>query len=99
MTEADPGDDPATLRLEDPGALSRWKIFLKWLFAIPHFIVLLFLAIAASVVLLIAWFAVIITGRWPEGLRTFYIGYYRWLYRVLAYVYLLTDVYPPFRLT
>jgi hypothetical protein len=99
MTEADPGDDPASLRLEDPGNLSRWKIFLKWLFAIPHLIVLLFLGIAAWVVLVIAWFAVIITGKWPEGLRTFYVGFNRWFYRVRAYVYLLTDEYPPFRLT
>jgi hypothetical protein len=98
MTPADPGDDPATLRLDRPESLSRWQIFLKWLFALPHYIILIFLWIAAYVVGLIAFFAVIITGKWPEGLRNFYIGVYRWSYRVIAYVYLLTDRYPPFSL-
>jgi hypothetical protein len=99
MTPADPGGDPATLDLERPASLSRWMIFVKWLLAIPHYIILIFLWIGAGIVGFIAFFAVIITGKWPEGLRGFYIGVYRWSYRVIAYVFLLTDVYPPFSLT
>jgi uncharacterized protein DUF4389 len=99
LTPADPGGDPATLQIARPASLSRWKIFLKWLFAIPHYLVLAVLGIASFVVLIIAFFAVIITGEWPEGLRNFFVGYFRWTYRVNAYVFLLTDDYPPFSLT
>ena len=59
---------------------------------------LLFLIIALAVVDIIGFFAVIILGRWPDGLRDFVVGVHRWAYRVQAYVYLLTDAYPPFRL-
>lgn len=65
---------------------------------IPQYIVLYFVGIAAGVVLLIAWFAVLFTGRWPEGMRQFCIGYYRWSIRLQAYFFLITDVYPPFSL-
>jgi len=50
------------------------------------------------VLLLIAWFAVLFTGRWPESMRAFCVGYYRWSLRVQAYLLLITDAYPPFRL-
>ena len=96
---ADPGTDPSTrFSVEHPERLSRLLIFVKWLLAIPHYIVLLFLLIGAAVASLIGFFAVLITGRWPDGLRDFIVGVHRWAYRVQAYVYLLTDVYPPFRL-
>jgi hypothetical protein len=98
MTTSDPGGDPADLAMEYPARLSRWQIFFKWLFAVPHYIVLFFLGIAASFVALVGFFAVIILGRWPEGLRDFLVGVNRWFLRVLAYVYLLTDRYPPFSL-
>ncbi len=49
--------------------------------------------------LFVAWFAVLFTGRWPEGMRNFVVGFFRWSTRVNAYYYLLTDVYPPFSLT
>jgi len=95
----DPGNDPPTrLSIEKPERLSRGLIFVKWLLAIPHYFVLVFLAIGVGVASLIGFFAVLITGRWPEGLRSFIVGFHRWAYRVQAYVYLLTDVYPPFRL-
>ena len=95
----DVGTDPPTrFSVEYPDHLSRGLIFVKWLIALPHYIVLLFLFVALAVVDLIGFFAVIILGRWPAGLRDFVVGVHRWGYRVAAYVGLLTDVYPPFRL-
>jgi hypothetical protein len=73
-------------------------VLVKWLLAIPHFIVLTFLGIAAFVVEIIAFFAVIFTGRWPAGMRDFVVGVVRWSTRVNAYVLFLTDEYPPFSL-
>jgi Domain of unknown function (DUF4389) len=99
-TEAtDAGTDPPTrFSVDRPERLSRLLIFVKWLLAIPHEIVLVFLLIGAVFASLIGFFAVLITGRWPDGLRNYIVGVHRWAYRVQAYVYLLTDVYPPFRL-
>ena len=71
----------------------------KWLLAIPHYIVLFFLGIAAFVSVVIAWFAILFTGRYPRGLFDFVVGVYRWFLRVDAYAFLLvTDRYPPFSL-
>ena len=72
---------------------------MKWLLAIPHYIVLVLLGVAVLVVKLVAFFAVIITGRYPQGLRDFVVGVTRWSFRVQAYVYFMTDRYPPFRLS
>ena len=71
---------------------------MKWLLAIPHFFALMFLGIAALFVGIAGFFAVLITGRWPEGMRRFLIGTMRWSIRVSAYIYLMTDMYPPFSL-
>ena len=95
---ADPGSDPAVVSVEDPGDMNRWLVLVKWLLAIPHFIVLTFLYIAVAVVWIIAFFAVIITGGWPESMREFVIGVMRWSTRVNVYVEFLTDAYPPFSL-
>ena len=95
---ADPGDYP-TVRVDVTPALegrNRVTTFFRLLLAIPHFFVLVFVGIAAYVVWLIAFFAVLFTGRWPEGLRNFAVGTLRWNMRVSAYLYLLTDEYPPF---
>ena len=79
--------------------LNRWLPLVKWLLAIPHFIVLFFLAIAAVVVVIVAWFAVLFTGRYPRGIFDFVEGVLRWGLRVEAYAFLLiTDRYPPFSL-
>jgi hypothetical protein len=79
--------------------LSRWLPLVKWLLAIPHFIVLVFLWLGVFVSVVIAWFAILFTGRYPRGLFDFVLGVLRWTTRVSAYALLLvTDRYPPFRL-
>lgn len=79
--------------------LNRWLPLVKWLLAIPHYIVLFFLDIAVFVVVIVAWFAILFTGRYPRGIFTFVEGVVRWHNRVSAYAFLLiTDRYPPFSL-
>ena len=79
--------------------LNRWLPLVKWFLAIPHYIVLFFLYIAAIVCVVIAWFAILFTGRYPRGLFDFIVGVNRWSLRVDAYALLLTtDRYPPFGL-
>ena len=79
--------------------LNRWLPLVKWLLAMPHYIVLFFLYIAAIVCVVIAWFAILFSGRYPRGLFDFVVGVARWSLRVDAYALLLvTDRYPPFRL-
>lgn len=79
--------------------LSRGLPLVKWFLAIPHFIVLTFLTIAAFFVVVVAWFAILFTGRYPRGLFDFVVGVGRWWLRVDAYAFLLvTDRYPPFSL-
>jgi hypothetical protein len=79
--------------------LNRWLPLVKWLLAIPHYIVLFFLQIAAFVVVIVTWFAILFTGTYPRGLFDFVEGVIRWHNRVIAYaVTLVTDEYPPFRL-
>jgi hypothetical protein len=80
--------------------LNRWLPLVKWFLAIPHYIVLIFLGLAAFVCVIIAWFAIIFTGRYPRGLFDFVVGVGRWSNRVTAYAFVLvTDRYPPFRLS
>src|SRR5207244_12941039 len=82
-----------------PRDLNRFLPLVKWLLAIPHFIVLAFLWIAAVVSVLIAWFAILFTGRYPRGLFDFVLGVFGWNNRVVGYALILvTDEYPPFRL-
>jgi uncharacterized membrane protein len=79
--------------------LNRWLPLVKWLLAIPHYIVLAFLVLGAIVSVIIAWFAILFTGRYPRGLFDYLVGVGRWTNRVSAYAFLLvTDAYPPFRL-
>ena len=79
--------------------LNRWYPLIKWLLAIPHYFVLFFLSIASFFTLIMAWFAILVTGRYPRGLFTFNVGVNRWWLRVRAYACLLaTDRYPPFSL-
>lgn len=79
--------------------LSRWMPLVKWFLAIPHYIVLFFLGIGAVFAIIVAWFAIIFTGRYPRGLFDYVVGVGRWSLRVYAYAFLLvTDRYPPFEL-
>jgi hypothetical protein len=79
--------------------LNRWLPLVKWLLAIPHYVVLFFLYVGAIVVVILAWFAILFTGRYPRSMFDYVEGVIRWHNRVIAYAYILvTDAYPPFRL-
>jgi hypothetical protein len=98
---ADPGDDPR-VRVELVPQLenrNRLTTAFRLILAIPQLIVLALLGIAVFVVVVIALFAVLFTGRWPAGMRDFVLGVARWWLRVDAYLLLLTDDYPPFSLS
>ncbi|MBN9308220.1 DUF4389 domain-containing protein [Devosia sp.] len=83
----------------DAMQLNRWLPLVKWLLAIPHYIVLAVLSILAVLATILAWFAILITGSYPRGLFDFVVGVGRWAARVWAYAFLLvTDTYPPFSL-
>jgi Domain of unknown function (DUF4389) len=79
--------------------LNRWLPLVKWLLAFPHYVVLIVLWLAAFVAVVVAWFAILITGHYPRSLFDFVVGVGRWSLRVAAYAFLLvTDRYPPFSL-
>ena len=79
--------------------LNRWLPLVKWFLAIPHYIILFFLGIGSFIAVIIAWFAILFTGRYPRGIFDFVEGVLRWQNRVSAYAFtLVTDQYPPFRL-
>ncbi len=90
------------LEIDYPDArrdLNRWLPLVKWLLAIPHYLVLVVLSLAAFFAIGVAWFAIVLTGRYPRGLFDFVVGVGRWWLRVQAYAFLLvTDRYPPFSL-
>jgi len=105
MTDVYPSTDEeqnAHLQMPYPDVerdLNRWLPLVKWAFAIPHYIVLAFLYIGVIVVAIVAWFAILFTGRLPRGLFDYMAGVLRWTNRVTAYAFVLTtDEYPPFRL-
>jgi hypothetical protein len=97
-------DEQQSVRLDFPypnveSELGRGMPLVKWLLAIPHYIVLIFLYIGVFFALIGAWFAILFTGRYPRGIFNFVEGVYRWHYRVIGYALtLVTDKYPPFRL-
>jgi hypothetical protein len=105
LSDAYPSTDEqqyVRLELRYPDAkqeLNRWLPLVKWLLAIPHWIVLFFLYIGVVVVVVISWFAILFTGRYPRGLFDYVVGVMRWGNRVTAYaVVMATDRYPPFSL-
>jgi len=80
--------------------LNRWLPLVKWLLVIPHYILLFFLWIGALIAVVVAWFAILLTGRYPRGLFDYVLGVFRWTNRVTGYAFaLVTDQYPPFRLS
>jgi hypothetical protein len=93
-------DQAVHLDIDYPDAekdLNRWLPLVKWLLAIPHYVILVILWFFAFFAIVIAWFAILITGRYPKGLFNYVVGVFRWSIRVSAYMYLLvTDQYPPF---
>lgn len=91
--------DPAHLGIAYPGELNRWLPLVKWLLAIPHFIVLGFLFLGGFFVMIFAFFAVLFTGKFPRGAFDYILGIERWALRVEAYAGLMRDEYPPFSLS
>lgn len=87
---------PVTLKVEYPEKLSRLSTFFRCILVIPHAIVLSLLGIAAGVVIFIAWWGILFTGRYPRALFDFITYCFRWETRANGYSYLLTDKYPPF---
>jgi hypothetical protein len=94
--KADSKSYPITFGATYPEKMSRLTTFFRIILIIPQYIVLYFLTIAAGVVAFIAWWAILFTGKYPKGMYDFSTGYMRWMTRVLGYLYLLTDKYPPF---
>jgi len=84
----------------DARQLNRWLPLVKWLLAIPHYVVLFFLGLGAVIAVIAAWFAILFTGTYPRPLFDFVVGVLRWSNRVNGYAFtLVTDQYPPFRLS
>lgn len=94
--ENDPGTEPALFAVSRPVERNRLTCALRIIWAIPAIIVVYFIEIGLGVVSFIAWFVVLFTGQWPEGMRKFVIDALRWIHRVSSYIFLLTDEYPPF---
>jgi hypothetical protein len=97
-------DEEQSVHLEfaypDALQLNRWLPLIKWLFALPHYFVLIFLGIGALGAVIIAWFAILFTGSYPRSLFDFVVGVLRWSNRVNGYAFVLvTDQYPPFSLS
>ncbi len=95
----EPGEYPLTLEVPWPERQSRWRLFIRFFAILPNQIVFVFVQLAASVASFIAWFAIMITGRYPRGLFTFAVGVMRWSLRQQAYVLLLRDEYPPYSIS
>lgn len=87
---------PVTFEADYVEKRSRLTTFFRWLLVIPQFIVMAFYGLAAAVVVIIAWFALVFTGRWPRGMYDFVAGFFRYSTAVHGYWFLLTDQYPPF---
>ncbi len=103
LTDEYPSTEDAqavTLECEYPDHLTRWMPLVKWLLAIPHWVIVIALSFLSILATAAAWFSILLTGRYPRGLFGFVVGVERWSLRVSAYdALLITDRYPPFRLS
>jgi len=90
------GGYPARVELEPMDTIGRWRPMFQWVLAIPHYAVLFVIGIAAGVVTVLSWFAIVFTGKLPAGLANFQCMFLRYLTRTSAYTVGLRDEYPPF---
>jgi Domain of unknown function (DUF4389) len=96
----DAGQYAVVLEVDYPSEMSRWMIFIKWLLVIPNLIVALLLGVVAVLLTIVAWFAILFTGRFPRSLFDFIVGVHRWFWRASGYaLYFYTDDYPPFSMS
>jgi hypothetical protein len=97
--ETTSGSYPATFTFDAPEKVANWRPLVHWLLVIPHFVIMYVLGIAAEVVAVISWFAILFTGRIPEGLANFQAMYIRYSMRTAVYYGFLREEYPPFAFT
>jgi hypothetical protein len=98
MSTTDPGGDPLVLEIDRPDKVNRWLPLIKWLLAVPHYIVLFVYSIGALFVIIAAFFAVLFTGKFPLGMRDYVVKVMRYGLHVTAYIKFLRDEYPSFSL-
>jgi hypothetical protein len=89
-------DYPVTYEQQPPETRNRLSIFFRWILAIPHYFWSFFYGIAVFFAVFLAWFAIVVTGRWPRGMYDFTAGFLRYYGRLTAYLSLVVDTYPPF---
>ena len=87
---------PVELNIQYPEKLSRLSTFFRIILAIPHYVILYFINIATGVILFLSWWAILFIGRYPKAFFDFMTWQFRWNTRFNAYMYLMTDKYPPF---
>jgi hypothetical protein len=92
------GAYPVAFDVEYPEQSNRWSVAFRLILAIPQLLVLVIVLLAWVVTVVIAWFAILFTGRYPQGLYGFGVGAQRWTLRVQSYLFLMRDEYPPFSL-
>jgi small-conductance mechanosensitive channel len=95
QSTSSPRDYPIRFDVEYPEEIARWHVF-NWLLAIPQLIVIYLLGIVLQVMVVIAFFAILFTKKWPRGLFDFTVQIQRWTLNVIAYVLILRPEYPPF---
>jgi hypothetical protein len=98
MTTGEPGGDPVSVSIDRPEKVNRWLPLVKWLLAVPHYIVLFVYGIGAFFVLIAAFFAVLFTGKFPPGMRDYVVKVMRYSVNLTAYIKFLRDEYPSFGL-
>ena len=88
-------DYPAKFAVTTPEKVGRWRVLVHWLLIIPHLVIVIVLQSVGSALWTVSWLVGIFTGKMPEGVARAYVSYYRYVNRVSAYLFVLTNVYPP----